>query len=40
MSGNRDDLIFGIIVIVIITPVVAGGLFLFGKYALQGEYKG
>jgi MFS family permease len=39
MSGNQDDLIFGIIVMAIITPIVTGGLFLFGKYALQGEYK-
>lgn len=38
MSGNQDDLIFGIIVMVIISPIVATGLFLFGKYALQGEY--
>lgn len=38
MSGNQDDLIFGIIAMVIITPIVTGGLFLFGKYALQGEY--
>ena len=37
-SGNRDDLIFGIIVLFIITPVASIGLFFFGKYALQGEY--
>ncbi len=39
MSGNQDDLIFGIIVTLIVTPIVSGGLLLFGKYALQGEYK-
>jgi len=39
MSGNQDDLIFGIIAMVIITPIITGGLLLFGKYALQGEYK-
>ena len=38
MSGKQDDLIFGIIVMGIITPVATIGLFLFGKYALQGEY--
>lgn len=38
VSGNRDDLIFGIIVLFIITPVASIGLFFFGKYALQGEY--
>lgn len=37
-SGNRDDLIFAIIVIFFITPVVSIGLFLFGKYAIAGEY--
>ena len=38
LSGRQDDLIFGIIVMVIITPVATIGLLLFGKYALQGEY--
>jgi MFS family permease len=37
-SGNKDDLIFGIIVMFFITPVAASGLLLFGKYALDGEY--
>jgi hypothetical protein len=37
-SGKQDDMIFGIIITAIITPLAAGGLFLFGKYALQGEY--
>ncbi len=38
MSGNQDDIVFGIIMMFIITPVAVAGLFLFGKYALQGEY--
>lgn len=38
MSGNRDDLIFAIIVMFFITPIVSIGLLLFGKYALDGEY--
>ena len=38
MSGNRDDLIFAIIVMLFITPVVSIGLLLFGKYAIDGEY--
>ena len=38
MSGKQDDLIFGIIVMLVITPVTTVGLFIFGKYALQGEY--
>ena len=37
-SGKLDDLIFGIIMMVIITPIISGGLLLFGKYAWQGEY--
>ena len=37
-NGTQDDLIFGIIVLFIITPVASIGLMLFGKYALQGEY--
>lgn len=38
MSGNQEDIVFGIIMMVIITPIAAIGLFLFGKYSLQGEY--
>ncbi len=37
-SGKKDDLIFGLIMMLIITPVASIGLILFGKYALQGEY--
>ena len=37
-SGNRDDLIFAIIVMFLITPIVSVGLVLFGKYAIEGEY--
>ena len=38
ISGHQEDIVFGIIIMVIITPVAALGLFFFGKYALQGEY--
>ncbi|HET7117490.1 MAG TPA: MFS transporter [Hanamia sp.] len=38
ISGNQEDIVFGIIIMLIITPVAALGLFFFGKYALQGEY--
>lgn len=38
LSGKQDDLIFGIIVLFLITPLATIGLILFGKYALQGEY--
>jgi|GEM_PF-80103 len=37
-SGKQDDLIFGIIMLFLITPITSLGLILFGKYALQGEY--
>jgi MFS family permease len=37
-TGKQDDLIFGIIMMAIITPIISGGLLLFGKYAWQGEY--
>lgn len=38
MSGKQDDLIFGLIIMLIITPVASIGLLMFGKYALAGEY--
>lgn len=37
-SGNKDDLIFAIIVMFFITPIVSIGLMLFGRYAIDGEY--
>ncbi|MEO8852447.1 MAG: MFS transporter, partial [Ginsengibacter sp.] len=38
MSGSQEDIVFGIIMMLIITPVAVIGLFLFGKYSWQGEY--
>jgi hypothetical protein len=38
-SGKQDDLVFGIIICFILLPIVVGGLFIFGVYALQGEYE-
>jgi MFS family permease len=37
-SGEQKNLIFGIIMMAVITPIISVGLFLFGKYAWQGEY--
>ena len=37
-SGMQEDIVFGIIMMGIITPIVVVGLFVFGKYCLQGEY--
>ncbi|MEO8414015.1 MAG: MFS transporter [Ginsengibacter sp.] len=37
-TGKQDDLIFGLIMMLIITPVASIGLIMFGKYALSGAY--
>lgn len=39
MSGKQDDLIFGVIMLFLITPIATVGLIIMGKYALQGEYE-
>lgn len=38
MTGKQDDLVFGLINIFLLTPIIAGGLIIFGVYALKGEY--
>lgn len=37
-SGSQDDLVFGIIILFVLTPIIVLGLALFGYYALLGEY--
>ncbi len=37
-SGKQEDLVFGIIVCFVLLPIIVLGLFIFGKYSLQGEY--
>jgi len=37
-SGNTGDLVPAIIYTFILTPIVSGGLLVFGWYALKGEY--
>ena len=37
-SNKTEDLIPAIIYAFILTPIIVGGLLVFGKYALQGEY--
>ena len=37
-SGNQEDLVFGMIIMFVITPIISGGLLVFGKYALEGAY--
>ena len=37
-SENSEDLIPAIIYTFILTPIIVGGMIIFGKYCLQGEY--
>ncbi len=37
-SGKLEDMVFGAIVLIVLTPITTGGLLIFGKYALEGEY--
>lgn len=37
-TGKQDDLVFGIIILFILTPLIVLGLAVFGYYALVGEY--
>ncbi len=37
-SGKQDDLVFGIVILFVLTPIIVGGLFTFAYYCLMGEY--
>jgi len=37
-TGHQEDLVFGIIILFILTPIISVGLAVFGYYALKGEY--
>lgn len=37
-SNSQNDLVFGIIILAILTPIIVIGMVLFGYYALTGEY--
>ena len=37
-TGKQDDLVFGIIILFILTPLIVLGLGTFGYYAIKGEY--
>ena len=37
-TGKQDDLVFGIVNMFVLTPIIVGGLIIFGYYALMGEY--
>ncbi|MHA3787911.1 DUF6814 family protein [Flavobacterium hauense] len=38
VSGKQDDLVFGIIILFILTPLIVIGLGTFGYFAFKGEY--
>ncbi len=38
ISGKQDDLVFGIIILFVLTPLIVLGLGTFGYYAVLGEY--
>ena len=38
LGGHQEDVVFGIIILFILTPIIVGGLAVFGYYALTGEY--
>ncbi|WP_018622435.1 DUF6814 family protein [Spirosoma luteum] len=38
-SDKLEDRVFGWIILCVLVPIVVGGLILFGKYALAGEYE-
>ena len=37
-TGRQEDLVFGIVNMFVLTPIIVGGLLIFGYYALTGEY--
>jgi len=37
-TGNQEDLVFGIIILFVLTPLIVLGLGIFGYYAVKGEY--
>jgi len=39
ISGKQEDLVFAIINLGVLTPIVVGGLLVFGYYAWKEEYK-
>jgi hypothetical protein len=38
LSDKADDQIFGGIILFVLTPIITGGLIIFGKYALENAY--
>ncbi|HMT52789.1 MAG: hypothetical protein KAX53_04740 [Saprospiraceae bacterium] len=38
LAGNTSDMVFGIIMLIILTPIIVGALLTFGYYAVTDEY--
>lgn len=38
LSDQQDDLVFGVIILFILTPLIVMGLGTFGYYSVIGEY--
>ncbi|RZJ28696.1 MAG: hypothetical protein EOO48_09245 [Flavobacterium sp.] len=37
-TGKQEDLVFGIIIVFVLTPLIVFGLGTFGYFAVKGEY--
>lgn len=37
-TGHQEDVVFGIIILFILTPIISIGLGVFGYFALKGEF--
>jgi nitric oxide reductase large subunit len=37
-SGKQEDLVFGIIILFVLTPLIVSGLGAFGYFSLMGDY--
>lgn len=37
-TGKIEDQVFGYVILCVLLPIIVGGLLLFGRYALAGDY--
>jgi hypothetical protein len=37
-SDKQEDIVFGIIIVFVLTPLIVFGMTIFGYYSLKGEY--
>ena len=38
VSSKQEDIVFGIIILFVLTPLIVSGLGVFGYYSYKGEY--